>query len=364
MKTKIMFVLPTLNGGGAERVAVNILRQLDLKKFKVTLVLVEKTGILLELIPSNIEIIDLGAKKTMFSILKLRKIISRVKPDIIFSTLIRTHIAVELALTGIKKRPKIIYRSPNSPKLLLENNQLSVLMRKLLERAYRNADLILAQTPEMKDEIEKFHGIEANKITVFLNPIDSKLIDEKIQNIQNPFDRNYINVVAAGRLIHQKGFDILIQSFQKVIERNNKFRLYIIGEDVVGEKKKLISLAKSIGLEKYIIFLGFQTNPYKYFYYSDLYVLSSRWEGLPNTVLENLYLKKPIVATKCISFMDTLIADGQNGILVDVGDQEALAQAILNYEKIDTEYKSINFDTSNIEDIFKKTIEKPRSLNV
>lgn len=322
-----------MNGGGAERVAVNILRQLNLKKFEITLVLVKKTGVFLELIPSSIEIIDLKSKKTMFSILKLRKVILLLKPDMVFSTLFRTHIAIDLALTKVKQRPKLIYRSQNSPKLLLKNNQLSGLMRFFLEKAYRNANFIIAQTPEMKDEIEQLHGIEQKKIIVLLNPIDSELINRKTQNIKNPFDTDYINVVATGRLTRQKGFDILIKSFKEVVEKNSEFRLYIIGEDG-GLKSDLEKLLASLNLKKNVFFLGFQTNPYQYFYYSNLHVLSSRWEGLPNTVLENLYLNKPIVATRCIPFMSHLINEGDNGFLVDVENVSQLAKAILKYKSI------------------------------
>jgi len=358
MKTKVLFFLPGLHGGGAEKVAVNILRLLDKEKYDLHLVLAEKKGKYLELVPLYVTIYDLKVKKTMFSILKLRNKIKEINPDIVFSTLFRTHIAIDLALMRIRNKPKIIYRSPNSPKLLLENKQLSFLMTKLLERAYRNADTIIAQTPEMKEEIIKYHSIDPEKIQVFLNPVDTALIDEKIKNITNPFDEEHINILATGRLIEQKGFDVLIQSFKSVIDKNGSFRLYIIGEDVIGEKQNLLNLVKDLKLEKYIHFLGFQTNPYKYYYFSDLYVLSSRWEGLPNTVLENLYLKKPIVSTRCIPFMDTLINNGKNGFLVAIEDSDALAKAILNYKSIDTTYKTIDFNYKSIDEIF-----TPKGMN-
>lgn len=350
-KKKVLFFLPNLNGGGAERVTVTILRQLDENKFQIFLVLVDSSGKLSDLIPSHVKIYDLRVKKTMFSIFKLRKIIRQIKPNFVFSTLYRTHIAVYIAQIGINKKPTIIFRSPNSPKLLLRKKQLNRFMIYLLERAYKKADLIIAQTPEMKEEIIDCHAIEDYKIKVLLNPIDTDLINQKVKNIQNPFDSNYRNVIAAGRLTEQKGFDVLINSFKRIIQKNDKFRLYIIGAND-GARIKLVSLVRSLELDENVFFLGFQTNPYKYFYYSDLYVLSSRWEGLPNTVLENLYLKKPIVATKCISFMETLIENGKNGILVEIENQETLATAILNYEKINVEHITIDFTTSNFEEVF------------
>ena len=148
-KTKVVFFLPNLHGGGAERVSITMLRKLDKSKFDITLVLVKKVGDFIELVPSNVNIIDLNLQKTIFSYFKFRNIIQKIQPDIVFSTLIRTHNVLYLALYGIQNKPKIILRSPNSPKLLLENNQLGRWSRFLLEKAYKRANLILAQTPEM-----------------------------------------------------------------------------------------------------------------------------------------------------------------------------------------------------------------------
>jgi len=348
---KILFFLPNLNGGGAERVTVNIIRQLDQKVFDIKLVLVQKVGKLLPLIPSYVEIIDLNSKKTMFSVLKLRKVIRIEKPDTIYSSLFRMHIALDIALIGIKDKPKTIFRSPNSPKLLLENNEMSFFMKFFLERAYNNADLIIAQTPEMKDEIEKYHKINKDKILILLNPIDKQLIDESIKNIENPFDENNINIVASGRLTKQKGFDILIKSFKDVVLNDKNFKLYIIGEDH-GDKQDLETLIDSLKLKDNVYLLGFKSNPYRYFYYANLYVLSSRWEGLPNTVLENLYMKKRIVATKCIPFMDELVHNGKNGILVDVEDIKNLSNAISDYKSIDVNYQTLTFDDKDINSLF------------
>lgn len=353
MKTKIVFFMPGLHGGGAEKVAVNIIREINQDKYDLHLVLTEKKGKYLDLIPDYVIVHNLNAQKTILSIFKLRKVILDIKPDIIFSTLFRTHIAVDLALLGLKFKPQTIFRSPNSPKLLIENNQLNIVMKCLLERAYKNANSIIAQTPEMKEEIVKYHFVDKKKITVFLNPIDRKLIDSKIENIESPFNTNYINVVAAGRLTQQKGFDVLIKSFADVISENNKYRLHIIGEER-DAKEELLHLIDKLNLKEYVSLLGFKSNPYQYFYYCDLYVLSSRWEGLPNTVLENLYLKKPIVSTRCIPFMNELIENGKNGILVEVENKKSLAEAILNYKTIDTTYKNEKLNKVSVESLFEK----------
>lgn len=351
---KILFFLPNLAGGGAERVAVNIIRQLDKVDFSISLVLVNRSGKYLDLIPEHVKVYDLESKKTILSIFKLRRLLIHIQPNIVFSTLIRTHVALNLAMTHTAHRPFIILRSPNSPSLLLSNKQLKPLLRYFLERAYLNADVVIAQTPEMKEEIVKFHAVDEMKVEVLINPIDTNFIDSKLENISNPFDEKNINVVAAGRLTKQKGFDVLIKAFADVVKYDDRFKLHIIGADD-GESKFLNELCEVLNLENHINFLGFKQNPYRYFFYSDLYVLSSRWEGLPNTVLENLYIKKPVIATKCIPFMNVLINHGKNGLLVDVEDISGLEKAILKYKDI-REKGFVNMNKNNINDKFLRFI--------
>lgn len=333
MKTKILFFLPNLNGGGAERVTINIMRILNKNLFDVHLAMIRRDGPASEYLPKDITIHNLNVSRTLFSIYKLRKKIVELRPDIVYSTVIRSHIILDMVLTALLYKPVFVCRSPNSPKLLLSNNELTPLVKFLLEKSYRHADVIVVQTPEMEEELVTYHHVDRNKIRVFLNPIDTDTIDEKIKNIDNPFNPEKINVVAAGRLTRQKGFDVLIKAFKKVVETDGNFLLHLIGDDH-GDKDKLDRIIKESVLNNYVKFWGYQDNPYKFYFFSDLFVLSSRWEGLPNTVLENFYLKKPVVATRCIPFMDQLIHDNENGLLVDVENTEALAKAIINYKSI------------------------------
>ena len=333
-KIKILFYISTLNAGGAERITVTIMKQLDPKLFDVYLVLVKKGGAFLDYVPEYVNIVDLKKEKTLFSVVALRKAIVTIQPNIVYSTLFRTHIAMDWALTGLNSNIKRIYRSPTSPKILFARDEMGYAMKKFLTKAYKNADKILAQTPEMKHEISEYHHIEESKVITFLNPVDTEMIDSKIENTQNPFDDTLINVVGAGRLSDVKGFDVLIVAFQKVLKQNSKFCLHIIGRDA-GEEKNLRALAKELSIENRVVFWGYQENPFKFFFFSNLFVLSSRREGLPNAVLENMYIKKPVVATRCIPYMDRLIDDGKSGFLVDVEDSDALSKAILNYPQLD-----------------------------
>lgn len=352
-KTKIVFFIPQLIGGGAERVNINIMKLLDKSMFDIHLVVTTLKDSVYKELPEKVTLHNLNVNKTLFSIKKLRALFLDLSPEIVFSSLIRGHIAINLSLLGMKKKPYVILRSPNSPKLLIENNQMSFFQKFMLESAYKRANLIIAQTPEMKEEIVIYHGIERNKVNFLKNPLDIQNINQKIRNIKNPFKESNINVVAAGRITYQKGFDILIKSFKDVIKVNKAYKLHIIGQDDGKELMKLQKLVDTLDLCDYVSFLGYQDNPYRYFYFSDLYVLSSRWEGLPNTILENIYLKKPIISTKCIPYLSSLIKNGDNGFLVDVEDVEALSNSILNYKSLSLDFLEYVNPKQEINDFFK-----------
>jgi len=358
MKKKIIFFMANLLAAGAERVTINIIKKLDQDFFNISLVMVSKEGILLEEIPSYVKIIDLNAKKTLFSIFKFRKVIQNIQPDIIYSTMAHTSIAQYLALFYIKNKPFIILRNPTSPKLLFQEGGHKITWRFLLKKAYQSSNKILAQTPEMKKELIHYYNLPSEKIDIFINPLDETGLNQKTNNISNPFNKKNINVVAAGRLTHAKAFDILLEAFKIVVENNPKFILHIIGRDD-GEKQLLLNMRKELNLEKHINFLGFQSNPYLFFYFSDLFVLSSRREGLPNTVLENLYLKKPIVSTRCIPYMSTLINHGENGYLVPIEDPKSLASAILDFKSLTKHGFTKQHQPTNPNIYFKKIEVQP-----
>jgi len=227
----------------------------------------------------------------------------------------------------------------------------------LLKSAYKHATTILAQTPEMKEEMVKYLMLDEKNIQVFINPIDRSSIDNAIQNCDNPFEKNYINIVMIGRLHKVKGIDTMLYALHEIIKKNENFFLHIVGGDV-GEKKKLIELVSILSLGNYVKFWGEQSNPYRFIYFADLYVLSSIREGLPNTVLESLYLNKPVIATKCIPFLSELIDDGQNGFLVDVGNPKELADAIVKYANINTNSKSTFTYESDVNQLFINLLNK------
>jgi len=346
-KINILFVIPSLNGGGAERVFVNIIRTIDNQKFNKKLLLIDDSGVFVNLIPSDVEIINIKTMQTRFSFFPLLKNIKSLNPQIIVSTTNRMNILLLLVSIFVKKGNKFVVREPNMPSAQFNNKQLPRYYKWLTKLLYPKADFIIAQTESMKKEIIQFFNISDSKIKVLTNPIDTKYINDNVENAKNPYNNKKLNIIASGRLREQKGFEFLFRSFHNVIKKNQQFMLHILGEDDNNGRYKqvLINLSKTLDIEDKVVFHGFINNPFPYYKYADLFVLSSKWEGLPNVVLETLFLQTPVVVTDCIPYFHEILEEGKNGFIVKYGDEQIFADRIMKYKDL-----SVNSDIVNIPD--------------
>lgn len=348
--TTILFILPNLNSGGSERVIVNIIRSLNCSEYNICLVLINKIGELIDLVPSEVKIVDLGIKRTRYSFFKMLIAIHKIKPEVIFSSTNRTNILLLATSYFFIYKSKIIIREPNSPYAQYILKKLPRYYIFLIKLLYHKANIVIAQTESMKNEINKYFKIPESKIKVITNPIDHQYIDSQLQSSKNPYPQEFVNVVASGRIVKQKGFDFLIKAFRRVVDENNNFRLYILGSEGDGKyKRNLVSLINELELNGHIFFEGFQSNPFVYYKYADLFVLSSRWEGLPNVVLESLYLNTPVVVTNCIPFFNEILVNGQNGYIVEFDNEKEFASRILQYGNLKVNsMRNINYNFSKL----------------
>lgn len=222
-----------------------------------------------------------------------------------------------------------------------------------------DSDAIIAQTQEMKDEMVAFYGFPADKVTVIHNPLDKQLIHESI-NEQFPFDHHYTNYVAINRIDKQKDIVTMLQAFALVCKQKADSRLYLCGNN---SDEAYMSLLKNIveenNLSTRVFFEGPQANPFKYINGADAFVLSSRYEGLPNSMLEALYLGKPVVVTRSIPFITQTVREGIDGFTVPVGNPEAFAQAMLKCLSLPPQPKFVDRTQSEekLYDLFDSLIE-------
>lgn len=197
-----------------------------------------------------------------------------------------------------------------------------------LKRLYRRADAIVANSAGVRDDIASVTGLPAERIHLVRNPVITPDLERlAMQAIDHPwFTRHETPViVGAGGLRRQKDFATLIRAFA-LLRRERSARLLILGRG--RQEKRLRELAGELGVATDVHLAGFIDNPYPYLALSDLFALSSRWEGSPNVLTEALALGTPVVATDCRSGPREILQGGRHGPLVPVGDPESMAEAM------------------------------------
>ncbi len=356
-KKKILFIIPNLSGGGVERVFVNYIRSLDQKKYEIQLVLIEKTGPLLELVPSYVTIIDIKGTRTRYSFFKLLKCIRQNDPHLIVCTTNYLNILLLFVSFFISRKIIICLYEPSMPSAQFGEKYFPQYYKWLMKLLYKYADYIIAQTHDMKIEIEKYYSSPKNQIIVTINPIDIALIKEQISDAINPYDDNHVNIIVSGRISEEKGQTFVLKSFVNVVKQNPNFKLYLLG-NISNQSyyQKVKSIILNNNIENNVEFIGFKTNPFPYYKFADLLVLPSKWEGLPNVVLEALYLQTPVVVTDCIPFFNELLSVGKNGFIVKYGDESDLADKILKYNQLDVHSGLLNLP--NYDEIFWDMLNK------
>jgi glycosyltransferase involved in cell wall biosynthesis len=328
MATKKKVLIFVLSGvGGAERVSVTIGKNLDSEFFDVFYYAVG---------PWICEISDFISPEHFRGHLRysnpikllacLYKTIRKESPDIIFTSVM--YISTKLLLLQpFFRATKFIVRS--------ENNFFSFNKRQqwMIRFLYRRAENVITQTDEMRIEfVEKAH-LPVSKVVTIQNPQDFEMISELAQE-PSPFkDSSKKYFVASGRFAYQKGFDILVQAFALVSQKIKEAELYIVGRNSGPNETcytQICNLINKMGMKEKIHRVGYQKNPYVYVKNADCFVLSSRSEGLPNVLIEALYLGTPAAAVTCIPAIARIVAQGKTGCLAKPENVNSLAEAMLN----------------------------------
>ncbi|HEY8366975.1 MAG TPA: glycosyltransferase, partial [Bacteroidia bacterium] len=226
---------------------------------------------------------------------------------------------------------RLVVREANTISVSSKNslNFKARILPLLMKLLYPSADAVIAVSEGVAKDLTQIIGLPAEKVKVIYNPVITPEIFKKAEEpIKHPwFAPGELPVIlGVGRLTKQKDFVTLIRAFD-IVRKEYPSRLVILGEG--EERPKLEALVKELGLEQYVYMPGFEENPFKYMKHAAVFVLSSRWEGLPNVLIQALALGTPVVSTDCPSGPREILSAGKYGTLVPVGDYDALAKAII-----------------------------------
>lgn len=332
MTKRIALFSPSLAGGGAERVMMNLARGFVDRGNSVDLVLSSAKGEYLEQIDSRVRLVDLRARRVATSLPALIKYLRTQKPSALLSTQGHANVIALIAgsFPGIATR--IIVRDTYSiagASDRIDESFSASIKNWLTRHFYAKAHGVVAVCEDLKSEIAQTTKVPSEKITVIYNPI---AIDDISQRMGEPSGHDWLDcpsrkvILSIGRLERQKDFFTLIRAFS-IVRQNIDARLLILGEG--GLRTQLTDLVRSLKLDDYVDFPGFVANPYSYISRADTFVLSSLCEGLPNVLLEALAIGTPIVATDCKTGPREILRGGEDGILVPLQDPLALAKGII-----------------------------------
>lgn len=336
IEKKILFLVPSMSGGGAERFLTTLLKNIDRSKFTPVLCLLQKKGPFLNELPADLEVIDLNVKRVRYAFLRIIRVIQQCKPDIVFSTLGHLNLAIMMIKPLLPKKISFIARETNIPSINTNQSPFPNLLPILYRKLYPFFDKVVCQSNDMRMDLVTNFRFPLQKTIVINNPVDVEYILSRTIDDNAILPKEKINILAAGKLKYQKGFDLLIQAFSNL--KDERFHLTILGDG--PELNFLKHSISKLKLDDHITLAGFQNNPFPYMAQADLFVLSSRFEGFPNVVLEAMACKTPVVAFGCKGGIREIIVDRMNGYIVEPGNTDALANAIKNMvnTEINTEF--------------------------
>ncbi|PWH19528.1 MAG: glycosyl transferase [Anaerolineae bacterium] len=327
----ISLFLADLGGGGAERAMVNLANGIAQRGWIVHLVLAKKKGVYFEEVNPNVKIIDLGAKRTLTAIFPLIRYLKHYCPDVLISALEHANLVAIWAKYLSRTRPQTVV----SVRVVVSHAYQDYYLRRfrliprLVTLFYPLSDQIVAVSKDVaKDLVENF-GLRESKIHVIYNPnVHPEIFVKSEAKLNHPWfvNKKQAIVLGIGRLDPQKDFPTLLRAFQRVLQQKEA-RLVILGEG--PERSNLLNLIDELGLQGKVDLPGFDPNPFPYLKQADVFVLSSRFEGLPGVLIQAMALGTPVIATDCPGGVREILEDGKWGAIVPVGDAAKMAEKIM-----------------------------------
>jgi glycosyltransferase involved in cell wall biosynthesis len=251
----------------------------------------------------------------------------RIRPDIVFSTAGMNLALIVLARLLLTSRIRLLVRESSVVSVRLNETQNPRIFRYLFKCLYKQVDKVICNSDSMVQEIAQQFNLPEKKMTRIYNPIDIQLVRDLGSGGGNPYFGAGPHLVAAGRLSHEKGFDLLIAAMPRIAELLPHARLTILGDGPL--KSALAGQARGLGLTESVSFVGFQQNPWPYFCHADLLVVPSRRESFGNVLVEALALGTPAIAFDCPGAIGEIYGEHPAVRLVAAENAAGLIDAII-----------------------------------
>jgi glycosyltransferase involved in cell wall biosynthesis len=328
MKQKrILILLPDLRGGGAERLHVNLAQHWHAQEIQVEFVLMRRRGELLSILPVGVGVVDLGVDRIRKVILPLARYLRKARPDILLTAMWPLTSAAVFSwwLAG---KPGRLYLSDHNHLSISCVQELKISSRILglaMRLTYPSASGLIAVSEGVKKDMCRLGGFPESLVRVIYNPTAMGVSPHKepIGTRQKLWGAGFDHhILSVGTLKPQKDHATLIYAFARLPSVLNA-KLTILGEGPL--RPELEALVKRLGIRDRVAMPGFAIDAYPWFRSADLFVLSSRWEGFGNVIVEALECGVPVVSTDCPSGPAEILGDGLFGGLVPIQDPTGLA---------------------------------------
>jgi glycosyltransferase involved in cell wall biosynthesis len=325
---RITFFIPSLAGGGAERMVLNLIRGLLDYPVQIDLVVARACGELKTQIPQGINFVNLHQNRVSSTLFPLMHFLRTNRPNILFSAVDNANLIAILAILLSRAKTKCV----------VSVHQMGSKFRQIhygfREKILRNGILLLFQFAHkivaVSDGVAEdlIHELKINPscIATIGNPI---LSTQKFEQLKNPLKKKVkgeVQIISAGRLVKEKDFQTLVDAFV-ILRKQLACHLTIYGEG--PERARLESQRDALGLTEDIDFPGFTEDIFQALTPADLCVVSSLTEGFGNVIVESLACGVPVVSTDCPSGPREILQDGKFGRLVEIQQPERLAEAML-----------------------------------
>lgn len=334
-KPKVAIYLSTLSEGGAERVLMNLAGGFAERGHPVDFVLAQAEGAFMPYFPQNIQLVELNPQhirrgRSFYTFPALIRYIRSARPSVMLTAMFSNIFAIwAKKISGVPFRLVISEQNTFSVATKEPKGFDRVVMPLLVRLSYPYADEVTAVSEGAADDLAISAKLKRERVRVIYNPvITSDIMAKAKQPLEHPwFSQNEPPVIlAVGRLTAQKDYPTLLHAF-KIVQEAVPVRLLILGEG--EDRAELTAMVNQLNLQKDVSMPGFVPNPYQYMARAAVFVMSSRWEGLPTVLIEALYCGAPLVSTDCPSGPREILRDGKYGRLVPMAAADQLADALL-----------------------------------